>query len=523
MYLLGIDFGTSFTKAAVYEIGTDNYYPVPLCDVGANRKDRSIPSVAYISQDGQDVTIGDEAVNSKRDINNFFYNFKPELDTINEAEEEYQNKIKKIIESFFKYIKYQAEKRFIQKFDKVVITIPASAPKGGVRYNLMLNSAKKIGFNDVLIIPEPVAAAFYLLGDRIHSKEMNEKLFLIYDFGGGTFDTSIIKVNDEQIQVIGESVGSDNEQKWGGIYIDSKISIDYITKSDYAKRQVAIISDGTCSIEQKLYASEHLTELPIRVKIGLSKKETYTTPSLYSYSLSRKDFEEMIKEMVNNTIETTLSLLDRANKEKLCENIHSINKVFLIGGSSQIPLVNSRWKYYRKAHNANFEIEIKPELNIIALGAARYRDLRLSPQQLNERGKKLALSENYKKAAAYFNNAGDGEGIYFLGVLYYLGVIGRKRQLAKAYKLFERSNYPESFLMMALMSFNNDGVLKNDETAIKMLAIYSEYLARRKKDNFKTISECQNLFTSLHNVLEGGRNPNDLNNIYQFNARFLLK
>jgi len=95
-----------------------------------------------------------------------------------------------------------AENRFKQTFDDVVITVPASAKKGGVRYEFMLCCAKNVGFNDVIIIPEPIAAAYYLLGDRVHSKEMDEKLFLIYDFGGGTFDTSIIKVCDQQIQVI---------------------------------------------------------------------------------------------------------------------------------------------------------------------------------------------------------------------------------------------------------------------------------------------------------------------------------
>lgn len=82
----------------------------------------------------------------------------------------------------------------------------------------MKRCAEIAGFKDVIIIPEPEAAAYYLLGNRVRSQEMNNKLFLIYDFGGGTFDTSIIKVYDEHIQVVDESVGSDNEQN-GEVYI----------------------------------------------------------------------------------------------------------------------------------------------------------------------------------------------------------------------------------------------------------------------------------------------------------------
>lgn len=506
MYQLGIDFGTSFTKAAIYEVGTDNYYPVPLCDAGANRKDRSIPSVAFVASNGQSITIGDEAIRNQKNPNGCFYhNFKPELDTIHESSQNHRTIIEQIIISFLKYIKQRAESRFGQDFYDVVITIPASAPKGGIRYELMKYCAQLAGFNDILIIPEPVAAAYYLLGDRVHSIELEDKLFLIYDFGGGTFDTSVIKVSDQQIHVIDESVGSDNEQKWGGIYIDSIVSMDYVHKSEYAKRQVNILRDRTSSFEQRLNASEHLRIFPVRAKLELSKKSIFESP--YSYTLSRDDFEAMIQGMVNNTIDSTLSLLDRAHKEKLCDDIHSVSKVYLVGGTSQIPLVLSRWKFYKTAQKASFGIEVKNELNIIALGAARYRDLRLSSQQLNEKGRQCALEGNYQKAAAYFNNAGDGEGLYNLGILYYIGVIGRKRQPAKAYKLFAESNYKESQLLMALMKFCNDGVVKDDEKAKELLCGLSDSLLK----------------TALSNVLSGSRNSDDLNTIYQFDAISLFK
>ena len=137
----------------------------------------------------------------------------------------------------------------------------------------MKRCAEIAGFKDVIIIPEPEAAAYYLLGNRVRSQEMNNKLFLIYDFGGGTFDTSIIKVYDEHIQVVDESVGSDNEQKWGGIYIDSLIGMDYIRKSDYAKGRVQILKDQNSSFAQRLNASDHLRDYPVRIKTTLSKEK----------------------------------------------------------------------------------------------------------------------------------------------------------------------------------------------------------------------------------------------------------
>ena len=508
MYQLGIDFGTSFTKAAVYEVGTNNKpRPVPLSS-GAKREDYCIPTVAFVSNNGGKITIGDEALNSKNNPNGkFFYNFKPELDTINEASSEHRDLICKIIVTFLREIKQKAEKNCNPKqtFEDVVITVPASSPKGGARYNLMKRCAEIAGFKDVIIIPEPEAAAYYLLGNRVRSQEMNNKLFLIYDFGGGTFDTSIIKVYDEHIQVVDESVGSDNEQKWGGIYIDSLIGMDYIRKSDYAKGRVQILKDQNSSFAQRLNASDHLRDYPVRIKTTLSKEKKFVSP--YSYILTRDELELMIKGMIDNTIESTLSLLERAHNDKLCDDIHSVYKVFLVGGTSRIPLVSSRWNFNKNALKANFSIDINSDLNIIALGAACYRELRLSPQELIAKGKRNAENGNYSNAAAYFNNAGNGEGLFYYGLLYYIGVIGRKRQPAKAYKLFKESGYMSASLMMALMKFNNDGVMKDDKEAKNLLSGLPN--TKLKK--------------SLLRVLEGGRDAEDFDVIYNFDAKILFQ
>lgn len=508
MYQLGIDFGTSFTKAAVYEVGSNKKpRPVPLSN-GVKREDYCIPTVAFVTSNGAKITIGDEALNSKNNPNGkFYYNFKPELDTINEASSEHRELIRKIIVTFLREIKQKAEKycKYEQTFEDVVITVPASSPKGGVRYYLMKRCAEIAGFKDVIIIPEPEAAAYYLLGDRVRSQEMNNKLFLIYDFGGGTFDTSIIKVFDEHIQVVDESVGSDNEQKWGGIYIDSLISMDYVRNSDYAKGLVQILRDKKSSFAQRLNASDHLRDYPVRIKINLSKEDKFVSP--YSYTLTRDAFELMIKGMVDNTIESTLSLLERAHNDKLCDDIHSVYKVFLVGGTSRIPLVSSRWHFKKDALKANFFIDINPDLNIIALGAALYRELRLSPQELIAKGKRYAENGNYSDAAAYFNNAGKGEGLFYYGLLYFIGVIGRKRQPAKAYKFFKESGYMQASLMMALMKFNNDGVLKDDQEAKRLLADLPD--TKLKK--------------SLLRVLEGGRDVEDFDVIYNFDAKTLFQ
>ncbi len=520
MYYLGIDFGTSYTKAAVYDTSKpDSYYAVKLANVGIQNDDGRIPTVAFFDEKGGTPIIGNEAINSrKKPSGTFFSNFKPELDSLSYGDSNRQNKLSSIVVEFLKHIKKCAEEQIKrefnadQKFKEVVLTVPASAPKDGIRYRIMREAAKKAGFEDVLIIPEPVAAAYCLLKDNIHSAKFDDSLYLICDFGGGTFDTSIIRILEQQIQVVDESVGSDNEQKWGGIYIDSLVGADYIKRGRRAQHLVSIIEDKALSREDRLNASDELSKASIRFKETLSERESCSDD--FQYSLSRSEFESIIKEMVDNTIQCTRSLIDSAHEEKLCEDIKSVKTVFLVGGTSQIPFVYKRWQHQRdEVNKASFDIERIKELNVVAKGASRYRDLKLSPSQLNDKGKEKALNGDFMKAAAFFNNAGDKESVYWLGVLYYMGVIGRKRQPAKAYKLFEQAiSIDDAKLMMALMRFNGDGVIKNDEQ-VKLLL---------KKLPDSELDDSKKLRLALESVVSGKGNENDLNTIYQFDPKSLF-
>ena len=504
MYFLGIDFGTSFTKAAVYCTDTQKYTAVMLGNVGIQREDGRIPTAAFFINGKNQPIIGDEAINSKKLPNGIFYNnFKPELDSL--SNDSKRNEIMgSIVVEFLRHAKLCAEKQCKQIFKNVVITVPASAPQGGIRYQIMHDSAKKAGFEEIEIVPEPVAAAFYLLGDRIHSKEMNGKLFLIYDFGGGTFDSALIRLCDHQIHVIDESVGSDNEKKWGGIYIDSLVGMDYRKNCSHAQELVSILRDKSQPYSVYVSASDHLLSEPIRIKEQLSSCEEYS--NVFGYSLSRNEFNDFIQCMVDDTIQCAISLHDMANQDGLCEDIGKVKSVFLVGGTSQIPLVLSRWEFKKYGLGANFSIDVSKKLNIVALGASRYRDLKLSSKQLNEMGIVKARNREYMQAAAYFNNAGDGEGLYWLGILYYIGVIGRRRQPAKAYKLFSESSYIPAKLMMSLMKFCNDGVVKDDAVARELL--------RGLPDS--------KLKSALQNVISGGRNSEDLDTIYSFDAESLF-
>lgn len=490
MYYLGIDFGTSFTKAVVYDSKTDRDIPIAM-----------MPTVAMNTAGG--ILIGEAAENAKQtNVGSFYYNFKTELDT---APDDKIELYEPIIQKFLDSIKKAAEAKIRQTFDEVVLTIPACAPEGGRRYMLMQRCAKKVGFKDVIIMYEPEAAAYCLLDGSVHSPAMQDKQFLIYDFGGGTFDTSIIKLSDNQIFVIDESVGSDNRQKWGGIYIDQIVRNDFIERSTYAQQQCQNLKSSRNAID-RFAAADNLRRIPVRAKERLSISNSFTHQQ---YTLTREDFNDMIIQMVDNTRTATIDLLDNASKEKRCDDISAVKTVFLVGGTSQIPLVKQRWEFVKQStKDAKFDIVVKKELDVIARGAARYRHLRLSSNELIKRGKKFALQGNYKKADAYFNNADPVYGKFYIGLLYYLGAIGRKRQPAKAFKLFLDSNQAESGLMCALMLFKGDGVRKNDDDAFHSL----KWFFQRPDTDGHKLADC------LHRVLKGEIDARELDYIYNFDV-----
>lgn len=494
MYYLGIDFGTSLTKAVVYDSRAYKYLPIVI-----------MPTIA-MTDTARGILIGNDAENARlTDAGSFYYNFKPELDT---APQDMIKRYEPIVQRFLGSIKQMAEQKVQQTFDAVVLTIPASAPEGGKRYELMERCAKRVGFRDVIILYEPEAAAYYLLGDSVHSSAMQDRLFLIYDFGGGTFDTSIIKLSDNRIFVIDESVGSDKQQKWGGIYIDQIVRNDFIARSKYAQQQSLNLKNSG-NARARYAAAEILRKFPETVKLNLSKRDSYMQ---YDYTLTRADFNEKIREMVDDTLAATNDLLENANKEKLCDDLSKVATVYLVGGTSQIPLVKERWEFKKQSdEKANFSIVVEKGINVIACGAARYRDLRLSSKELIKRGKQAALQGNYKKAAAYFNNANPDDGKFYMGLLYYLGVIGHKRQPAKAYKLFFESEPAESGLMCALMLFNGDGVRKDDVCAYKMLKWFLQYYAGHHQ-----LADC------LQHVLNGNIGAGELEYIYNFDTTQLF-
>lgn len=507
MMHLGIDFGTSYTKAAVFNPATQETWMVQLNTIssynGVAVSKYIMPTAVYVRplDNGKcEFSVGYEAINKRLLPDGVLYEkFKPRLDATVDSEY-YRSIDQQLVSVILKAIRLKANKQFGQDFKTVVLTVPASAPKDGPRWNLMLKSAQNAGFTDVEILAEPEAAAYCLLGDRLHSELIpNNSYFLIYDFGGGTFDTSVVRVCDHQIFIENESVGSDNSQRWGGIYIDDIIKRDYIKRSPNALALVKKLQTEDLDASTQRSISDHFRTEPINAKIWLSSNSSFKN-FYHDYLLNKAEFEKMIEPMVDSTIDCSVSLVQSTEVANTKLDFSKICSVYLVGGTSKIPLISSSWERIKKGKIASFEIKSCP-LEVVAQGAAKYNYFKISDKKLIEEGKKKLLNCEYRTAAKYFSDANTDEGLFNVALLYYSGLLNEngKRGFVKARRIFIHLATPKSAEMLAIMSLLGQGTLRNKDKA---------------KEFVDVITERTELSNHLYNIINDCYSKSDLDALY---------
>lgn len=221
-----------------------------------------------------------------------------------------------------------------------VITVPAyfnEKQKTATR-----KAAELAGLKVQRLLAEPTAAAISYGADKMAANE--DKIFLVYDFGGGTFDLSILVASGGNF--IESGTGGD---RWlGGDDIDRIIS-EYVLSETGKANNVDIHEIINTLPEKKKYAfqGEFKNEVE-NAKKALSQTDS-TTISVYDYletedgdpidieiTLTRDKFESMIRPLVQRTLDLIDELLDNTGYP-----IDTIDNILLVGGSSCIPLVRN--------------------------------------------------------------------------------------------------------------------------------------------------------------------------------------
>jgi molecular chaperone DnaK len=249
-------------------------------------------------------------------------------------------------------LKRAAEEYLGESVSEAVITVPAYF--NDAQRQATKDAGRIAGLDVKRIVNEPTAAALAYGLDK-HKDE----LVAVYDFGGGTFDISILEVGDKVVEV----VATNGDTHLGGDDIDDAI-IGWLI--DEFKK------DSGLDVSKDKMVLQRLKEAAEKAKIELSStQETEINlpfltadasgPKHLVMKLSRSKFEQMIGEIVDRTMEPCKKALKDAGK-----SASDINEVILVGGSTRIPMVQQKVKEFfgREPHKG-----VNPD-EVVSLGAA---------------------------------------------------------------------------------------------------------------------------------------------------------
>ena len=368
--IIGIDLGTTNSAVAIIEGGQPKI-------IENNEGNRTTPSIAAIGKTGdrlvgllakrQAVTnpentifgvkrymghkFSDEAI--QKDVKNSPFEIKKgEGDKVAIKMNDKDYSPEEISAMILSKIKADVEEKIGEKVTEAVITVPAYFDDA--QRQATKDAGKIAGLDVKRIINEPTAAAL-AYG---FNKKKDEKI-VVYDFGGGTFDVSVLEVGDDVVEV--KSTGGDAHM--GGEDIDRAI-IDWIG-NEYKKESGVDVTKDVLALQRLKEAAEkakhelsNTTETEINIPFITSDD---SGPKHLLLKLSRAKLEELAAPFVDKSIEITKDVLKSAGF-----SAKDIDEVILVGGQTRMPKITELVKeVFGKEPNKS----INPD-EVVALGAA---------------------------------------------------------------------------------------------------------------------------------------------------------
>lgn len=356
--VIGIDLGTTFSAVAVYNFDKQDVKVIP------NRQNQlTTPSVVYISPGGE-VSVGYSAREKLvRHPEGVIFEVKR---LMGEEENDGSKKMARArniqqdpetVSAFIlKELKTCAEKFIGEPIYDAVITVPAYFEEP--QKNATREAAKIARLNPRLIINEPTAAA---VAYGLESGESQN--FVVYDFGGGTFDVSVIRIEGENTV---EVLGTGGNPHLGGGDIDQLIV-------EWALEKTKNQFGQDFSNDQKLVGRLRLKAEQVKINLCNEKADQEfflenPAPGIdeICYNLSTAEFESMIRTLLEKTFTGVEVALESAAKEHEF-TMDDIDAFVLVGGSSKIPAVG---KLLHEKFRKPIKIDLNPD-EIVAIGAAR--------------------------------------------------------------------------------------------------------------------------------------------------------
>ena len=344
--VIGIDFGTSFSSAAVYFNGQikviqdergSTFIPSVVCfrekeKVGAAAdilRTRFPMNTIYEIKRVVGCRYDDPVVQSLRErwkfelVEGIGHRVKVRF-YVNDKKREYHPEY--IISKILQYIVQLAEKATNDKYTKAVITVPANF--NDTQRKCIRNAASFVNLEVLRIMDEPVAAAVAI---SIQTN-IDNSCVLVYDMGGGTFDISILEVTVNDYRV----VATDGDPCLGGADFTNAL-LDIARQKILADQGIDTRNNARLEIELRSICENIKIELSAmtctRMELDLSR---YQGDSEYVLVITREEFENAIRESIIRSVEIVRRCMETYNV-----SIDRVSGIALVGGSSSIPLIRT--------------------------------------------------------------------------------------------------------------------------------------------------------------------------------------
>jgi molecular chaperone DnaK len=357
--VIGIDLGTTYSVVAAYSYAKTDVKVIP------NRQNEpTTPSVVYVGPNGQ-ISVGKAAKEKLgREPGNVIFEVKRIMGERNalggkamaraggrDLDPEF------VSACILKELKACAEKLIGEPIHDAVITVPAYFKEP--QKNATAEAAKIARLNPLAIINEPTAAAV------AYGLEKGEpQTFVVYDFGGGTFDVSVVRIEDERTVTV---LGTGGDAHLGGGDIDQQI-VDWVLRKMKEQHGRDFSQDAKLIGKLRLRAEQ--------VKINLSNEGTaqelvVEAPTAgieeINYTITAAEFDLMCRPILDKTLrQIDVAIESAARGTGLRPD--ELDAFVLVGGSSKLPLVTRMLK-------ERYKKPVKGDLNpdeIVAMGAARF-------------------------------------------------------------------------------------------------------------------------------------------------------
>lgn len=343
---IGIDLGTTFSAVAVLEGGK----PVIIPNAEGTR---TTPSVVHI-KDGE-IIVGQVARNQAIiDPSRTIRSIKRKMGTDEKVEVDGKDYTPEQISAMIlQKLKRDAEAYLGQKVHNAVITVPAYF--NDAQRQATKNAGEIAGLKVLRIINEPTAAALAYGLD----KQGTDHTILVFDFGGGTFDVSILELGDGVFEV--KSTSGDNFL--GGDDVDQLV-MDHLIKNFKSSTGIDLRNDAVAIQRLKEAAEKAKIELSTKVKVEINIPFITADqhgPKHIKEELTRAKFEELNADILRRLETPVKNALRDANL-----TASGINKVIFVGGSIRIPAVQ---ELVKKLAGKEGDKSVNPD-EAVAIGAA---------------------------------------------------------------------------------------------------------------------------------------------------------